>query len=222
MRKGRRKGEADMDNESRPGGFCWRANGPIKKRHDPPRRPSEQPERTMQRHQDFPEAPDATRLMLVVCTGNICRSPMAAGLLAARLSAEGLHRWEVQSRGVHAVAGYPATEEAVRAVAELGLDIRAHRGRLITPQDIRDADLILTLESWHLEAIRSLVPGRPEKVQLLSHYRAERPDRDIADPYGRPYRFYVACRDEIHDAVQALVGHLKALEGPRPLRAQSP
>jgi protein arginine phosphatase len=163
---------------------------------------------------DFPDRRNGRRLLLVVCTGNICRSPMAEALLAARLAGAGLPHWTVQSRGVHAVVGHPATEQAVLALAEIGLDIRSHRGRLLTPEDAEAAELILTLEAWHRDSIRPFVPGRPDKVQLLTHYRAERPDHDIADPYGCPYRVYTACRNEIAGAVDALVGHLKTSAGP--------
>jgi protein-tyrosine-phosphatase len=168
-------------------------------------------------HRDLDEPPiqDGRLLLLVVCTGNICRSPMAEGLLAARLAAAGLTGWAVQSRGVHAVVGCPATAEAVRALAELGLDIRGHRGRLLTARDARAAELILTLEEWHRDSIRSRLPGEAEKVQLLTHYRAAQPDQDIADPYGRPYSVYAACRDEIAEAVEALVGHLRSRSGPQ-------
>jgi protein-tyrosine-phosphatase len=157
----------------------------------------------------------ASRLLLVVCTGNICRSPMAEGLLRTRLAAEGLDGWRIESRGLHAVVGRPATAEAVRALEELGLDIRAHRGRQMSVKDARAAELILALETWQRDAIRQMVPEAPGKVQLLTHYQAEGPDRDIEDPYGTPYRFYCSCRGEIEQAVEAVVEHLKGDSSPR-------
>jgi protein-tyrosine-phosphatase len=152
---------------------------------------------------------DRTRLVLIVCTGNICRSPMAEGMLAALLPAEGLTGWTVQSRGLHAVVGAPATDDAVRALAEIGVDIRAHRGRLLTRQDARSADLVLTLEQWHRDSIRALVPDQEDRIQMLTHYQMDRRDEDIDDPYGQSNSFYKACRDEIRRAVKSVVEHLK-------------
>jgi protein-tyrosine-phosphatase len=149
------------------------------------------------------------RLLLVVCTGNICRSPMAAALLTSRLEAAGLRGWVVESRGVSAIEGHPATSYAEAAAQELGLDLTNHRGRQFTPEDAETADLILTLEGWQRDRIRELVPARADRVQLLTHFDPAHPDRDIADPYGRTYRFYRACLDEISGAVESVVRHVR-------------
>ena len=149
------------------------------------------------------------RLLLVVCTGNICRSPMAAALLDSRLAAEKLVGWTVESRGVGAVEGHPATSYAEAAAQEVGLDISTHRGRQLTVEDAESADLILTLEAWQRDRIRKLVPDRADRVQQLTHYDLAQPDRDIADPYGRSFRFFRACLHEISGSLDAVVRHLK-------------
>ena len=149
------------------------------------------------------------RLLLVVCTGNICRSPMAAALLGSRLSAENLMGWTVESRGVSAVEGHPATSYAEAAAQEVGLDISAHRGRQLTSEDAETAELVLTLEGWQRDRIRELVPSRADRVQLLTHFDSAQPDRDIADPYGRNLRFFRACLHEISEAIDSVVHHLK-------------
>ncbi len=155
----------------------------------------------------------AMPLMLVVCTGNLCRSPMAEGLLKTHLAKAGLTQWRVESRGTGAVVGWPATAEAESAMAEFGLDISGHRARQLTGEDVEKAHLILCLTGQHLDYVFGLDPEAAEKTRMLTHWDRHAPDRDIADPYMQSYRVYLVCRDEILDSVWALVKHLSAQAG---------
>ena len=91
------------------------------------------------------------RHILVVCVGNICRSPMAEALLRDALREQ--QDITVESAGLGALVDHPASEHAVDLMHERGLDITSHRAQQITPELIAQADLVLVMESGHRRAI---------------------------------------------------------------------
>jgi len=142
--------------------------------------------------------------ILLVCTGNMCRSPMAAGLarniLAERLgcppealSARGI---EIRSAGTAAAAGSGASENAVQAAAERGIDLRAHRARPMTVDLLRAADYIWVMTRGHLDAAVRLAPEVAPRVALLDPH-----GDDIADPIGGDLDCYRACARRLEDAL---------------------
>src|SRR6266540_2579017 len=96
--------------------------------------------------------------ILVVCTGNICRSPMASGLLASFLRDRGVRDVTVESCGVAAWDGSPPTPEAVEAMREQGLDISGHVARKLNRRIIEAADLIVGMASEHRRAVKRIAP----------------------------------------------------------------
>lgn len=135
-------------------------------------------------------------LILFVCTGNICRSPMAAGLLRDRLAEEGLDsRHRVASAGVWALDGRPAAENAVTVMRERGIDISDHVAQTIRAEHVAEADLILVMSREHETMIRNTWPQYAWKVRRLSEMAGKR--KDIDDPYGQPIKNYRACADII-------------------------
>jgi len=106
--------------------------------------------------------------ILVVCSGNICRSPMAEGLLRRalqrRLNADAP---DVGSAGTIAIDGAPAMPESIEAARERGVDIRTHAARRLTPELLDDADLVITMAAEHREVVRRLVPGAAPRTFTL-------------------------------------------------------
>ena len=131
-------------------------------------------------------------LILVVCTANVCRSPMAAGLLRQRLAVDKANaRHRVLSAGVWAADGEPASENAVAAMAERGIDISDHRSHSLTNEEVAEADLILVMTREHARLVRQTWPQYAWKVYLLSEMTGKR--RDVKDPYRGPIEEYRAC-----------------------------
>src|SRR5690606_34218689 len=122
-----------------------------------------------------------------VCTGNVCRSPMAEGILRDLLENEGLgDQVEVRSAGTWAVSGSPASENAVRVSADLGVDIEEHRSTPLSHALIHGANLILTMEPAHLAEIVGHVPEARGKAHLPTTYADPEAGsaRGVDDPFG--------------------------------------
>jgi protein-tyrosine phosphatase len=115
--------------------------------------------------------------VLVVCVGNICRSPMAALLLRARVP--GL---EVSSAGLAAQPGRPADPMAVELLAERGLDLSGHRARQIEPSLVEAADLVLVMEREQVAALDRLTPAARGRIQPLGRFG----NFDVPDPFRKP------------------------------------
>lgn len=105
--------------------------------------------------------------ILLVCTGNICRSPMATGILSKLLSDRGLHGVRVESCGVSAWDGSPPTPEAVEVVREQGIDISGNAARRMNRRLIEAADLVVGMSSEHRDAARRLVPAAKDRIFTL-------------------------------------------------------
>jgi protein-tyrosine phosphatase len=106
--------------------------------------------------------------ILVVCTGNICRSPLAEGLLRHRLAARlGPDAPAVASAGTSGLDDEPASPGSVQAASELGVDIAGHRGRRLTPAMARGADLIVCMAADHRDVLSALGPEVVAKTFTL-------------------------------------------------------
>lgn len=140
-------------------------------------------------------------VVLIVCTGNLCRSPMAEGLLRHRFQEEGLgdyHR--VFSAGVWAVDGHQASGHAIAVMAERGVDITGHIAHTINANDVGEADLILVMTQDHEQVIRNTWPHYGWKIHRLSEMVGKR--RDVADPYGGPIEEYRVCADTLSEYIE--------------------
>ena len=139
-------------------------------------------------------------VIMFVCTGNLCRSPMAEGLLRQKLADEELDtRHRVSSTGTWAVEGRHASEHAITVMEERGVDISAHIARTITARDVAEADLILVMSREHQQIINNTWPQYNWKIYRLSEMAGKR--KDIPDPYGGPIGEYRTTAKTIEDYI---------------------
>ncbi|MGQ0701354.1 MAG: low molecular weight protein-tyrosine-phosphatase [Panacagrimonas sp.] len=130
--------------------------------------------------------------ILIVCTGNICRSPIAEGLLRARL--QGTER-RVLSAGTSALIGYPADPLAVEVAMEGGVDIGGHRAQQVTLPLLAAMDLVLTLDQSHSNWITRQYPQLRGRVHKLLKWQG---DQDVPDPYRQPRSAF----EEVHSQIR--------------------
>ncbi len=129
--------------------------------------------------------------ILILCTGNTCRSPMAQVMLQHLLHQHGLaQQIQVKSAGLAAVPGHPASPLAIQVMAQRGLDLRHHRAQPVTDDLLQWADLILVMEEEHARAVRQRWPHLTTPIRLISQLAGE--SHDIPDPYGGSLQDYEA------------------------------
>ena len=123
--------------------------------------------------------------VLFVCTANLCRSPMAEALFRSILkqTQADWQEWKTGSAGTWALPGKPAMSYSQAMMKESGLDISRHRSRSISAELLDAADLILTMEASHREAIQIEFPSRSSKVFMLSEMMGK--TADVPDPAGK-------------------------------------
>lgn len=138
--------------------------------------------------------------VLVVCLGNICRSPLGAALLA-----RGLPGVEVSSAGVAAPVGQPADATVQRIASGLKLDLSDHRSRLLTTEIVNSAELILVLDEKIRAMVRDRWPHSWGKTLLFDHWSNR---TGIADPVGRSEEFHRATAEQISVAADLWIDRL--------------
>ena len=161
------------------------------------------PERTLRRLSSL--------MVLLVCTGNTCRSPMAEMLcrdlfakrLGCKLEELEDHGVLVMSAGIVAMFGGRASHEAVQLLAEVGLDLSGHETQPLTEALVRHADVIYTMTRSHREAIVAQWPAAAERVYVLAA-----DESDICDPIGAPPEYYRRCAAQIQAALRDRIEEL--------------
>lgn len=145
------------------------------------------------------------RSVLVVCVGNICRSPVGERLLSARLRDRG-SSVSVSSAGIGALVGHSADETAAEVAAEHGVDLNGHVARQFSRELGLDHDLILTMEPGHRREIIKAAPDLSGRVMLFDHWQG---GKGIADPYRRSRQFHEEVFDLIDTAGSAWAAKLE-------------
>src|SRR5213083_2485792 len=121
--------------------------------------------------------------VLFVCTGNTCRSPLAAGALIRELGLEA-SRIHVSSAGTGAWEGQPASEYSILVAERDGVDLGSHRSRRVTPELLRASDLVLVMEPAHVIEVTTL-GADPQRTFVLSDWPAPgEPELGVSDPFG--------------------------------------
>ena len=151
--------------------------------------------------------------ILVVCTGNICRSPMAEGLLKHALAGqpEPLRSLKVISAGVAARSGEPVSEHSVIALKKAGIDISGRRSRPLTQELLEDALAVFGMTESHRAIIQAKAAPIPQHLHLFREFLPPPAEKEIGDPYGGSLKIYEACRDEMVEAIPSLLEFLKTL-----------
>jgi glycine hydroxymethyltransferase len=149
------------------------------------------------------------KTILFICTGNVCRSPMAEALF--RHAIKGRGEFRAVSAGIGALDGQPPTPHSVRAMRELGVDISGQRSRMLTTELVRSADIILGMTHGHVDTVALLYPMAAEKTFLLREFdeTLEPFEKDISDPIGSPFDIYVECRDQIEQGIASLLKYME-------------
>jgi protein-tyrosine-phosphatase len=162
------------------------------------------------------------KTVLFVCTANICRSPMAAAILRQRVAGMGLaDRLAVESAGMWARDGQPASENAVTVLAGRGIALADHRSQVLTPMILDRADIVLVMEEAHRRSVFHLAPKHLHKVLLLTELVGGHDDVD--DPYGGPIEDYVNAEAYLETLIDAGLLRLLHYLGIDPLaRATAP
>jgi protein-tyrosine-phosphatase len=146
--------------------------------------------------------------VLFVCSGNICRSPMAAEYLRHRAARAGLSHLVVDSAGTLDIHGAPASPEALRAMHEIGLDLGGHRSKGVGAADLRSADLVIAMSHEHLAELAARFPDAVAPAFVLRAFEhgpaPRRGAGGLADPIGEPVEFY---RDQLR-TMQRCIDHL--------------
>ncbi|HUW64770.1 MAG TPA: low molecular weight protein arginine phosphatase [Spirochaetia bacterium] len=144
--------------------------------------------------------------ILFICSGNTCRSPMAAAMAGRYLALAG-SPVPVASAGVDACAGRAASALAVTVMEQMGLSLAGHRACRVTPGDLRQADLVLAMEGWQLGVLAALDPSAARRSFTLTAFTGE--PGDVSDPFGGDLAVYRQCARELDRLVgKALTRYL--------------
>lgn len=143
--------------------------------------------------------------VVFICTGNVCRSPMAEGFYRAMTESDEAIR--VGSAGISAFDGQAASRHSVEVMKQEGIDISAHTSRMLTPQIVQEASHIFGMTRSHRDAVQMMFPQAREKVFVLREFLVGPDadfDLDVSDPIGGSLEEYVRTRNLIKESLDSV------------------
>lgn len=149
--------------------------------------------------------------ILSICTGNICRSPMAARLLAHALAAEEepLKSLQSVSAGVAALDRYPASRHSITAMRKVGLDLNNHCSQQVSWELLASSVAVFCMTESHRAQLVYHFDPLPAPVYLLREFLPSSVSSEIPDPYGMNLPDYETCRDSIVEALPSVIRFLR-------------
>ncbi|MCD6328059.1 hypothetical protein J7M28_10985 [bacterium] len=138
-------------------------------------------------------------LVLFVCSGNICRSPLGAAMLKSELDTLGIDGVIVESAGTFYLDGRCASELAIEVAFEHGLDLTHHRSRQINEDMLLEADIVVAATPAHADHMATLCPETRKKAIVL----------DVPDPYGMHRESYNVAFSQLSDAMPMIIEEIR-------------
>jgi protein-tyrosine-phosphatase len=153
--------------------------------------------------------------ILIVCTGNTCRSPLAEGILRSLLAARGIDHVAVSSAGIGAMSGMPATPFGVEVARHWNIDISGHRAQQVSKKVIADADLILAMSPEHVDYILQKDPSAITKTYLIRAFPQpySSSQEGVKDPVGGTLEEYNQTYLELDEILRRIVGKIIEISG---------
>ncbi len=153
--------------------------------------------------------------ILFVCTGNLCRSPIAEGIARARLTEAGREDVTVDSAGIHASPDLPPADDAIVVAAQYGADIAGQTSRTFEPDDFLRFDHVIAMDLGHLDFLQATRPQDScAEVQLLLEDVGDFKRLEVPDPYRRDIDAFEFSARLIDVGVRHLLARLCGLPGP--------
>ena len=159
--------------------------------------------------------------LLFICTGNTCRSPMAAALARHHVAQAG-RPWQVESAGLYAIPGLPMAAYATDALIRRHVVVQNHQSQAVTPKLIESADYIFTMTQSHKSELLQAYKNAAGKTYTLREFvdEDETGDFDIRDPFGGTAEVYEACAADLDALMQRLIAKLQDREDDEPAKLE--